>query len=369
MRMPAPAPAPAPFHGAAGGPGWPPQVPPAMVPPPDGAGSPPFGTAAPPPGFDGGGRGPQAIPAIRIPPPETEGRWQTGQQRALSPVAEVAPPLAGDMRDADDEGYTGSYSASLESVEIERPFSPTELGLPRLTSPDLRELPASWQELVRDAPRQQRGEYGGSYRAEQDALAQWSADLPGGDGAGAEWGYPADGAEGASPWADGARGKRSGRPRRWLRRVAIVILLLVVVNVGALVVTRPDLCPVSACQSLSDKAHQYLPFLAQPSPTPPAVSGAPATVGINVAAGRSATTSLTFKDVSSGAVTWSASTGLTWVSVSPSRGSLQAGGSVTLTLTADASQVSAGTYSTTLTINSEGQVTRVPVTITVKAAS
>ncbi|HKS70134.1 MAG TPA: hypothetical protein VJQ45_06925, partial [Ktedonobacterales bacterium] len=61
--------------------------------------------------------------------------------------------------------------------------------------------------------------------------------------------------------------------------------------------------------------------------------------------------------------------GLSWVSVSPSRGSLQPGESVNLTLTADASTISAGKYPTTLTISSEGQVTRVPVIITVKAGS
>ena len=364
VRMPAPAPAP--FPGGTAGPGISPQFTPAMIPPPGGAGNLPFGTAAPPPGFDGGERAPQAMPAIRIPPPQQDGHWQTGQQRALSPVAEVAPLLADDMRDRQDEGYTGNYSAPLDSVEIERPFSPTELGLPRLTSPDLRELPASWQDLVRDAPRQQRGEYGGSYRSEQEALAQWSAELP--EGAGADWGYPPDSAEGASSWAGGGDA-RSRHPRRWLRRVAIVILLLVVVNVGALVVTRPDLCPISACQSLSDKAHQYLPFLAQPSPTPPAVSGAPATVSITVASGKSATAALSFKDVSSGAVTWSASVGLSWASVSPSRGSLQPGESENLTLTADASKIGAGKYPTMLTISSGGQVMRVPVTITVKAGS
>lgn len=285
------------------------------------------------------------------------------------------PPLAGDPSEGDD--YTGGYSAALDSVESERPFSPTELGLPRLTSPDLRELPVSWQELVRDAPRQRRGEYGGSYRAQQDEQGQWSMELPE-SGNSTGWGYPGASAEMPSQWADdqqawasGAPGAQGGQRRRrhWVRWLVVVILLLLVVNLGALVVARPDLCPVSQCASLSTKAHQYLPFLGQPSPTAAVVSGAPATVSISVAPGASGTASLSFTDVNSSAVVWSASTTLSWVSVSPNRGSLTPGESATITLTADAHGIAANTYTTTLTISTPGQVLRVPVSITVKAAS
>ena len=366
LRMPgqAQAPAPAPFA----------AEPPTMRVPA------PMPTAAPPPGFpgfppappsivpplDGAARGPQAMPAIRIPPPEAGERWQTGQHPAIGQeTGGRLPALLDDFGDRQD--YTGGYSGPRESVEVERPFSPTELGLPRLTSPDLQELPPSWQELVREAPRQRRGEYGGSYRPEPDMSAEWAIDpaAGGGNGNGADWSYAPEGGDLGNMGAANRRG-----PRRWLMRLGVVIVLLLVVNVGALVVARPDLCPVSACSSLSAKAHQYLPFLAQATPTTPAVSGQPATISITVAPDKSATASLKFKDVSPGSVTWSAAVAsLNWVSVSPSRGSLQAGDSVSLTLTANASGISAGPYSATLTITAENQVVHVPVTIAVQAGS
>lgn len=352
MRVPAPAPAAGPV----------PPAPLSMVPPPTG-GAPPL---------DGGGFGPQAMGAIRIPPPDMSARRQTGQHPALAPAdgASYFPPAAVGRETggrlpalADDfdgqRGYTDGFSASLASVEVERPFSPTELGLPRLTSPDLQELPPSWQDLVRDAPRQRRGEYGGSYRPEPEMSAEWAASMA--DGSVGDWSYAPEGDDMAAP--------APRRKRRWPMLVGVLLILLLVMNVGVLVVARPDLCPVSQCGSLSAKAHQYLPFLAQPTPTIAAVSGQPTAINISVAAGKSATVSLQFKDVSTGAVSWSAATSLSWVSVSPSRGAAQPGDSVPLTLTADASTISAGKYTTTLTITAEGQVVRVPVTITVQAAS
>ncbi len=367
LRMPAPAPVPAPAAGLMRpppplSPGFPvfAPAPPSMVPPP---------TGAPPP--NGDGYGPQAVPAIRIPPPDMGTRRQTGQQPAFTPgdgarqlpstafgqeTGGRLPALADDF--GDRQGHNGDYSASLESVEVERPFSPTELGLPRLTSPDLQELPPSWQELVREAPRQRRGEYGGSYRAGPEMSAEWAIEAP--DGSAGDWNYA---------FSDGDMAAAAPRrKRRWPMRLALVVVLLVVVSLGALAVARPDLCPVSQCNSLSAAAHQYLPFLAQPT-TSPEVSGQPTAVSITVAAGKSATVSLQFKDISTGSVNWTAATGLKWVSVSPSRGAVQSGGSVSLTLTADASAITPGKYSTTLTITAQGQVIHVPITITVQAGS
>lgn len=312
------------------------------------------------------------MPAVRIPPVEMSGRRQTGQHAALAP-RDAVPPSSIAARDPETggrlpalagdtgvrEGYPGGYSASMASVEVERPFSPTELGLPRLTSPDLQELPQSWQELVREAPRQRRGEYGGSYRPDPEMSAEWAASM--GGGSSEDWSYSLAGDEMATP----AR----RRTRRWPLLVTVLLMLLLAMNLGVLVVARPDLCPVSQCSTLSAKAHQYLPFLAQPTPTTPAVSGQPTSISINVVSGKSATASLQFKDISTGSVSWSAATGLSWVSVSPNRGAAQPGDSVALTLTADASAISAGTYNTTLTITAEGETVRVPVTISVQAGS
>jgi hypothetical protein len=359
MRVPAPAPAPNPVAPpAALNP--PPAPPPSRVPPP------------PPDGFpyDGGSYGPPVVPAIRIPAPEANGLARTGQQPAISleeagrrlatPDQQEShgrlPALGGDFGDQD--GYTGAYSRPMDSDELERPFSPTELGLPRLTSPDLQEMPPSWQELVREAPRQRRGEYGGSFGASQEASAEWAVEMPDDNG---------------ENWALGVRDERGAgvprarRPRHWVRWLMLAAMLLVI-SLGVLVVERPDVCPVAQCRALSTTAQQYLPFLTQATPTPATVGGQPTAINISVATNKSATALLTFKDVSQGTVSWSAATDLGWVATSPNEGTLQPGGSVDLKVTANASGISPGTYTATLTIKTAAQTVKIPVTIVVTAA-
>jgi hypothetical protein len=266
---------------------------------------------------------------------------------------------------------------------MERPFSPTQLGLPRLTSPDLQDLPPSWQELIREAPRYGIDAGRPAWRDDTSAgeSAEWSVQDP-------AWGYSAesealpargerrarrhsaallepDEEDGQWPEEEAWATSRKRRPRRWVGRLVVVVLLLLVLNVGALAVMRPDLCPVSQCQLVSAKAHDLLPFLGQATPAP-AVGELPPTVAITVPAGKAASAVVSFTNVASGAITWSAHTDLDWLTVNPVTGSLQPGDSATLTLTATASGISRGTFTTALKITVSGRTTTVSITLTVK---
>lgn len=361
-------------------------------------------------GDDDGDGGPLAMPAVRAPAaaPNGGGFGDSTRMPAVRPDGDLGangqragaislPPMADDSREM--ESWTGGFTAIGdapvgESIEMERPFSPTELGLPRLTSPDLRDLPPSWQELVREAPRYgiDAGKPAWRNDISTGESAEWSVQAP-------AWGYDGESEElaahnGQRATRRSSRGRNSraieplaseeemgwaddsiwnsgvedtaGQPRRrWPRRVALVLMLLLALNAAGLAVLRPDLCPISQCQVVSDTAHQYLPFLGQATPTA-AVGELPATVAITVPTGRSASAVVTFKSVASGAITWSARSDLKWLTVNPVTGSLQPGDSAMLTLTVNAAGIKPGTYSASLTITATGQTLKVPVTITVK---
>ncbi|HEU5441466.1 MAG TPA: protein kinase [Ktedonobacterales bacterium] len=390
-----------------------PPAPPSVWPSLDGPPAPPMTAPAGRSSLFGDGDGdgdPWAMPAVRVPAaaPNGGGFGDSTRMPAVRPDGDLNangqragaisfPPMADDSREM--EIWTGGFTAigdaaAGESVEMERPFSPTELGLPRLTSPDLRDLPPSWQELVREAPRYGIDAGKPAWRDETSAgeSAEWSVQAP-------AWGYDGESEELAahngqhatmrssrgrnsrpvepmaseeeldwaddSIWSSGAADAMGQPRRRWPRRVALVLMLVLVLNAAGLAVLRPDLCPISQCQAVSDTAHQYLPFLGQATPAS-AVGELPPAVAVTVPTGRSASAVVTFKSVAGGAITWSARSDLKWLTINPVTGSLQPGDSAMLTLTVNATDIKPGAYSATLTITASGQTIKVPVTITVK---
>ena len=316
-------------------------------------------------------------------------------------------------------GYTGEYGAQY-SGELDshyqadgRPFSATQLGLPRLTSPALVEQPPSWQEILADSgglpggmaartsgapnaaverapswqdagesmwqpavqapPRQES-------RVPQHVEAEWmGTGIPGG------WGAPP--AEPAGKRKKGKRGKQaepedSGfdddrvwtvgttavRPRRrWPRKLALLMLVIILIDLAALLVLRPDLCPNQNCRALSTTLRQHL-GLTQNTPVAPPFTAVPSSITLTVASGKSASPSLTVNNATSGSAAWKASVGLPWITVDPASGTLAANSAVALTLTAKPTGIKAGTYTTSITITITGttpQTVSIPVTIKV----
>ncbi|MGO8949568.1 MAG: protein kinase domain-containing protein [Ktedonobacterales bacterium] len=288
----------------------------------------------------------------------------------------------------------------------ERGFSPTQLGLPRLTNPSLgADLPSPWQDIVSGAlppPVKQNGWERAEPRNGAIGSSGWSEglgyseSLPEYSGQTAqpeatEW--PQTSWPETSEWQElesGGNNRRSlgappipfeeqriwttgtaalGRRSRWATWLIPIILLLVLASSGYVAVMRPNLCPAHSCQAISAKVHKLLPFLSGSTSQPAAsLSTSPGVISLHVATGKLATTTLTLTNAGPGVAHWTAASGFSWLTLDSTSGTLVANGSVTLTLTADSSGLHSGPYTTAITITSDGHVIPIPVTVTVTAS-
>src|SRR5579859_918594 len=320
--------------------------------------------------------------------------------------AQVAPHYSGEA----DSQYLASVGPDG------RPFSATQLGLPRLTSPVLKDQPPSWHEILSDGGGVSDGGAGhlsGGRSASAERAPTWEdagesmwqvavqapprpeSRLPQhieaewmGNGVVDTWNAPP--AEPASKRKKKNKRGRQEEPedsgfdddrvwtvgttavrprRRWPRRLALLFLLILLIDLAALVMLRPDLCPTQGCRTLSATLrHQF--GLSQGAPKPASLNATPGSVTLNVASGKSASASFTIENATGSAITWKASPGLSWITLDPASGSLATNGAATLTLTAKPINVKAGTYTTNITITlatATPQTVSIPVTITVTA--
>lgn len=310
--------------------------------------------------------------------------------------------------------YTGEYTGVEAAVGSDgiaqdgdmRPFSPTQLGLPRLTNPALNGMPPSWQEIVADAPDEPWGAQpneisgpqmpwrsnpsssgrewtmnGGSQWEPQPAAARgiWDAPKMGAASpsipnvAGERW-QPAQKTGAADPsslfdgdrvWTNGSNALK--KHHRWRSPLAVLIVLILVVGALIVVVVRPDLCPISGCRTISNKVHQAAPFLPGAStavPNPLTIS--PSMLSISTSSGKSATATVTVKNSGSDTVAWKVTTqGQSWLSVNPASGTLSQAGSTPLTVTAAPTKVAPGTYAGALVITTDQGATTIPISIVV----
>ena len=299
-------------------------------------------------------------------------------------------------------------------------FSPTSLGLPRLTDPALKaNLPQDWQDLLTDESAHHRHDpfeesFGDPFSesnapawpAESDALGARSdaldgaAERPGAGRRGTGWG----GAESARAWdadlagdpyalADGAarprkstrradidefhdsmedqkvwtRGHSIARIGRKLSAGTLVILILgamALVELAGLSVARPDLCVTHACAVVAGQIQKVAPNLQIPG-APAPISFAPSAITVNATTNGSGATPVTLTNTGSGAVTWSATMTLGWVSVSPTSGTLAKGAHTTVTVTARPDGVSPGSYSAALVVNAATGESSTPIKLMV----
>jgi hypothetical protein len=156
-----------------------------------------------------------------------------------------------------------------------------------------------------------------------------------------------------------------------VKRLSWLLVILALFDMTAIVVLRPDLCPTSACASISAKVHSYLPFLGggNGAQAPAPFDIAPSQVQLSVAPGKAASTPLTLSNKTTGSLAWKAAAGLPWIVVAPGSGAFSAGGSVTLTVTANSAGVKPATYTTSVTVSSsQGNIT-VPLSIVVGSSA
>lgn len=323
-----------------------------------------------------------------------------------------------------DTGHFGPHAGRAPGDD--RPFSATQLELPRLDNPGSESMAPSWQDIVSgrfevphaSGPRDRAGRSA----AGSDRGDAWRSDGPGWQAESSANGWenstagesafaPAVSARSGvatsaadMPWdADGSayQSAVSARPdkqrqraseddggfdddrvwtvghtairvkrRRRVRRLVLLLVVVLIFDMAALVVSRPDLCPTSGCRQLSGALHQRVPALDRlTAPSALAVSATPTTVKLTVTVGQNASDKVTVTNLGALSETELVSSSLTWVSVTPSSSALDAGQGMQVTIEArpDA-KTSAGVHTGSVTISNGKNVASITMIITVNTA-
>lgn len=309
-------------------------------------------------------------------------------------------------------------------------FSPTQLGLPRLTEPSLGNVPSNWAELITDESARKRHD---PFAQSLDRMAPLdSLQAPSvGSASRASRNDDAGALDHANSWpsleepikwdastpveltgdvpvlppprrtrpVDEEASERNARPARrqstpedefndtlhdqkvWTNSHAIaiaakrlsatpfVVLLLALVllfELTGFAVTRPDLCVTHACAVVAAQVEKYAPGLRIPG-APAPITFAPSALKLSAMTNGSGSTTLTLTNDGSSAVTWTATTTLGWLTVSPTTGSLAKGAKVSLTLTAHPDGVAPGSYAAGLVVDAATGQSAAPVALTVLA--
>lgn len=174
------------------------------------------------------------------------------------------------------------------------------------------------------------------------------------------------GYDNASGWSRGLSRLRGGRYRT-LRKTALFATLILLFDLCALVLARPELCPTSGCLLIDQKVHELAPTLyTNPALVP--LRAQPATLTLHVVAGSSAAVKVSITNTSETPATWQATTALPWATLSPATGTLKAGAQVALTITAKPTGIKPGAYSTEVTVAVGGDTVHIPIQVTVAAS-
>lgn len=448
-----------------------------------------------------------AQPTARVPAPPQSGPSGAGRLAPVSPgelgdgasermVPQIPPVGGGFMVAGGAPGAAGSTPARFGSEPGARPadsqapaehavdgqFSATRLGLPRLTTPDMGDLPPSWREIASEhlpaaSPAWGAAAGAGSPAEPEEPPSMWGDDFEPAR-ASRRWGEAANsGASEAAPrshddhssqwtgsenegsgWsgemssqtsvpdlfasssltaihpedddgADSGRGQRGAKRRRtfgfsgpfsrkapavahdeeddgrdpfadpsaWARpadagyhggytrlgRVApyrdpterrrrlgpllFFMMVLLVVDSVLVVAYRPDLCPHNRCAGIHASLNQFLAGLHIPG-VPPPETIAPDHLTVEVAAGATATASLTLADTGNIQGTWTATSDLKWITVTPATGKIGPHSSAKLTVTVTPSaSTPVGSYTAMATLTGGLVPIKVPIVVSVTA--
>ena len=327
-------------------------------------------------------------------------------------------------------------------------FSPTELGLPRLTNPALGNLPADWQELLTDENASRRHDpfeessgrlppiasaapadapYGQSSAAlpartgrrparasrrlattpPTDTPMQWEAPSPetfAASGAFAASNLAEMRVTDAPPhrrarkadynieelseqvasrknpatddygdtlqeqkvWTNSQQIVRIGKRITAAPIVVMLLALVILVELAGFAVIRPDLCVTHACAIVAGKVEQVAPGLHIPG-APAPVTFTPGALKVTATTNGTGAITVTLTNAGASAFTWSATTTLGWLKVSPASGALAQGAHTTLTLTAQPDGVSPGSYTAGLVVDAATGQSAMPIALTVIA--
>jgi hypothetical protein len=169
-------------------------------------------------------------------------------------------------------------------------------------------------------------------------------------------------------WTQGLTAVRRNR-RRWLRRLALVMALVLLADFAALVVARPDLCPSAGCRDLHTTLVQRFSMLQRFDAAPSArLIASPSALNLTVVTGKTVSIPVMITNTGPEPLSWHSTSSLTWLTVDHTTDTLAAGAGVKLTVTAKTTGIKAGTYTAGITLTAGQTAVTIPATIVVNAA-
>lgn len=151
------------------------------------------------------------------------------------------------------------------------------------------------------------------------------------------------------------------RKRRWPSMLLLVVLLLTLATSTGIVLVKPSLCPGTICVQANHFLHRHLSFLG-PATYAHVFLATPATLDIHAVAGSSTNLNVQVSNNGTDSAVWRASASVGWITITPSSGTLAAGGTETLSVVASPVSVKPGNYTAQVKVETNDTSVNIPIT-------
>lgn len=155
----------------------------------------------------------------------------------------------------------------------------------------------------------------------------------------------------------------------WLRPAIIAAVVLLLVALGGVAVLKPEVCPISACASISAKVHKVFGgnAAAEP-PAAPALTASPQQIQLSTTSATPVSAQLKLTNSGSASMNWQATSDLKWVVFTPANGTVAPGATATIAVQATPTGIAPGTYTSNVVITAGDTTVKVPLQVTVAAS-
>jgi hypothetical protein len=156
----------------------------------------------------------------------------------------------------------------------------------------------------------------------------------------------------------------------WLRPAVIAAAVVLLLVLGSVAVLKPEVCPISACASISSNVHKVFggnDAAAASGPTA-SLTASPQQIQLSTTAANPVTAQLKLTNAGSADVTWQATSDLKWVSFTPANGTIAAGATATVAVQATPTGIAPGTYPSNVVVTVGGTTVKVPLQVTITAS-
>jgi|GEM_PF-1084153 len=169
---------------------------------------------------------------------------------------------------------------------------------------------------------------------------------------------------------DWTMGVRSLRPRRrWPRRIALLLTLVMLLDMALVVTVRPDLCPNTNCRVISAVLRQHAVVILHAGVAAGPLTVIPSSLTLTTSGTSVSGVPIQISNSSNQTIAWDAHASLPWLDVSPVKGTLGPGSGQTLTLTPKSTGVRPGPYTAQLQFVAGNATAQVPISIAVGAVA